>query len=267
MGNLNKLYLGDSSEVLKSFGSGTVQTVISSPEYWGNSRWYKTSLDDFLAEQRRVFQECFRVLKDDGTMFINVYDHFIPEEKQYLNVPAKLDAIIRDIGFLSPQPVIFWVRDTSLPAPKKIQSLVEYIFVYSKIPNPKLDREKLRTKAKYNKDRRLDKTGTATKPMPNVWEINKVFADGREHKKIHSCPFPPKLVENCLLLATDEGDVVLDPFLGSGTSCYVAKGMNRQYIGIEIDKDYYNDALKNMETGTSVYKTSSNIQVSQKTLF
>jgi DNA modification methylase len=65
-----------------------------------------------------------------------------------------------------------------------------------------------------------------------VWTIN----PDRNNK--HPAPFPIKLVENCILLTTEENDLVLDPFLGSGTSALASKKLNRGYIGIEIDEKY-----------------------------
>lgn len=263
----NKILLGDSALVLKEVPEKAVQCVVSSPEYYGNVRWSHSSLEDFLALQKSVFLECFRVLKDDGTMFININDHFIQSEDQYLNVPAHLDFLLRGIGFICPQPTIIWLKDTAMVPKNRLQDIWEYIFIYSKISNPKFDKEKLRTVAKYNKDRRLDTTNTATKAMPNVWEINKVFADGVNHKKVHSCPYPTKLVESALTLATGPGDLVLDPYAGSATTCYVAKEMGRKYLGIEIDKTYYEDALRNVENSMSVYKYEPGFSRAQKTLF
>ena len=65
-----------------------------------------------------------------------------------------------------------------------------------------------------------------------VWTINP------DRNTKHPAPFPQKLVENCILLTTEENDLVLDPFLGSGTSAIVSKKLNRGYIGIEIDQKY-----------------------------
>jgi DNA modification methylase len=84
-----------------------------------------------------------------------------------------------------------------------------------------------------------------TKSKPKVFKNN---VDKQFHSEVwiinpdkntqHPAPFPQKLVENCILLSTDENDVVLDPFLGSGTSGIVASRLNRNFIGIEIDEKY-----------------------------
>jgi len=264
---VNKVHLGDAYEVLQSFPDNFVQTIITSPIYFSNDRWKNEELDFYLARHQKIFAECFRVLREDGTLFLNINDHYVQSEGQYLNVPAKYDYFLRVIGYYQPQKPIIWLKDTALVPKNKLQDIWEYVFIYSKSKNPKFDKDKIQVPAKYNKDRRLDKTGTATKACPNVWEINKVFADGRTYVKKHSCPFPEKLVENCITLSTDENDVVLDVFSGAGTVCYVAKNMNRKYIGIEIDKDYYEDSLRNIELSSTVHKTDLFFGIKQPKIF
>lgn len=252
---VDRLFLGDAENVLAGMPDSFVQCVVTSPEYYGNQRWEKTTLSDMVEAQARVFKECFRVLKDDGVMFVNVNDIFDKKEREYLNYPFRLEMAIRDLGFKCPQPVIIWERDTALVNKSRIQDVWEYILIFSKSLSPKFNKDRIQVPAKYNKKRQLDRTGTATKSCPNIWKINKVFSNGKSHTKVHSCPFPHELVENCLRLATDEGDIVLDPYSGSSTSCYVSRSMGRRYIGIEVNEEYYNDSLKNMEAGSSVSNT------------
>ncbi len=263
----NNVYLGDSKVVLGQFPGESIQCVVTSPEYYGNQRWRKRGWEELLRDQMLVFQQCYRVLKRNGTMFVNINDVFDKEQGEYINYPFLLENAIRSIGFRTPQPVIIWERDTALVNKTRIQDIWEYVFMFSKTLEPKFDKEKLRVPAKYDKSRRLDKTGTATKASPNVWHINKVFTNGRNHKKVHSCPYPRKLVENCLTMATDEGDVVLDPYVGSGTSCYVAKEMGRNYVGIEINEVYYEDCVNNIENSKSVYKEDEGLNSTQLSIF
>ena len=84
-----------------------------------------------------------------------------------------------------------------------------------------------------------------TKSKPKVFKENlpkeyqsEVWTINPDRNSNHPAPFPQKLVENCILLTTEENDLVLDPFLGSGTSAIVSKKLNRGYIGIEIDPKY-----------------------------
>jgi DNA modification methylase len=263
----DKAYLGESSDVLKDFPKESIQCVVTSPEYYGNQRWRKRGWEELLEDQVRVFEQCYRVLKSDGTMFININDVFDKEQGEYINYPFILENVIRKIGFRTPQPVIIWERDTALVNKARLQDIWEYVFMFSKTLKPKFDKEKLRVPAKYDKSRRLDKTGTATKAAPNIWRINKVFTNGRNHKKVHSCPFPRKLVENCVTMATDINDVVLDPYAGSFTSCYVAKEMGRKYVGIEINEVYYKDGIRNIENSKSVYKQDDGINSTQLSIF
>ena len=71
-----------------------------------------------------------------------------------------------------------------------------------------------------------------------VWNIPPSKNEG------HVCSFPVELPKRCMLMATNAGDTILDPFMGSGTTGVVAKSLNRNFIGIELDKTYYNFAKK-----------------------
>jgi DNA modification methylase len=245
---VNRIFLGDSQDVLGKFTENSVQCVITSPEYYGNQRWEHGSLEEFLEVQRGVFSQVFRILRDDGTVFVNINDKSI--NGAYLNVPNMVDFELRKIGFVSPEKPIIWYRDTALPNSGKLQDVYEYIFVYAKNLNPKFDKEKLRTKAKYNDERKLDKLGLETKSVPNVWEMNKLFTNGTSIVKTHSW------------------DVVLDPFMGSGTTAYVAKSMGRKYSGVEINREYFEDCLKNIEMESSVRSVSKiELGIRQRTLF
>lgn len=262
----NKLFLGEASDILSEFPS-CIQCIVTSPEYYGNHRWKRETIENYMERHGKVYEKCFQVLKEDGIFFLNLSDHYIPSEKQYLNIPAIVDRQLRDIGFIMPQPPIIWLKDTAMSNKIRLQNIYEYLFIYSKSPKPKFDKQRLRVPSKYNKKRRFDKTGASTKAMPNVWKINKVFADGRTYSKEHSCPFPAKLVANALTLATDVGDIVLDPFMGSATTCYVAKSMNRNWVGIEIDETYYNDAVQNMMHETNINQLDvSNLLVKEQTI-
>jgi DNA modification methylase len=84
-----------------------------------------------------------------------------------------------------------------------------------------------------------------TKSKPKVFKENipkeyqsEVWTINPDRNSKHPAPFPQKLVENCILLTTEENDIILDPFLGSGTSAIVSKRLNRGYLGIEIDEKY-----------------------------
>lgn len=261
---VDTIFLGEASEVLRSLPESFVQCIVTSPGYFGNHRWKKEPLDSYMERHLLIYKECYRVLKEDGVFFLNISDMFNPREKQYLNLPAKVDAQMREIGFKMPQPPIIWLKDTAMSNKTRLQHVWEHILIYSKSTNPKFYKERLRVPSKYNKQRRFDTTGTATKAMPNVWHINKVFADGRKNSKVHSCPFPTKLVANALTLSTDEGDVVLDPLCGAATVCYVAKEMGRKWVGVEIDAEYHKNAVGNMTGENKINPVDLNYLESQE---
>jgi len=80
-----------------------------------------------------------------------------------------------------------------------------------------------------------------------IWKI------APEHNRIHPAPFPPKLSDRCIKLLSYENDTILDPFMGSGTTGISCKKLNRSFIGIEIDKDYFNTAKTRIEQGGSFH--------------
>jgi DNA modification methylase len=76
------------------------------------------------------------------------------------------------------------------------------------------------------------------------WEINQVKNVSKKHS--HPCPLPEELVRRIILTTTNEGDLIIDPFCGIGTVCKIAKQLNRKYIGIELSKEYYEEAKLNV---------------------
>jgi DNA modification methylase len=74
-----------------------------------------------------------------------------------------------------------------------------------------------------------------------------------ERQKQHPAPFPPQLVENCIKLTTQEGDLVLDPFMGSGTTAIVSRDLNRKWIGFDIDEKYTSIVTERLKEGLSSF--------------
>ena len=82
--------------------------------------------------------------------------------------------------------------------------------------------------------------------MEDVWLMDAVQMSEKKHG-YHPTQKPEKLLERIIKASSKEGDIVLDPFLGSGTTCYVAKRLNRKYIGIEKEEKYFNIAIKRIK--------------------
>lgn len=220
---LNKIHNIDVLEGLKLLDDNSIDCIITSPPYnkLGLSKnknrtidydEYGDDMDESLYQewQINILNECNRVLKKGGSMFYNHKNRrckckeFIPQEwilKSNMNLYQTI------IWNRKADPSIF--NTFLLP-------IYEYVFWLTKERStPKVYRNKLSN-------------------IKSIWEINPA------RNKKHPAPFPDELVKNCILLSTDENDIVLDIFSGSGTTCRVAKEMNRQFIGFEISKNYIN---------------------------
>ena len=226
---MQKLILGDCLDIMKTIESDSIDCIVTSPPYNkkgligkvrpGNQVWKKFNIDydsygDDLSEKDYhqwmvdILNEMRRIIKPEGSIFFN---HKARRHKNKLHLPT--DFISKSDLYV--YQLIIWNRLSS-PNIRKDMLLpcTEHIYWLVK-SKPKVFKENL-TK-EYQSE---------------VWIINP------DKNTKHPAPFPKKLVENCILLTTDENDIVLDPFLGSGTSAIVAKKLNRHYIGIEIDQKY-----------------------------
>lgn len=236
---MEKIILGDSLNEMKLIESNSVDCIVTSPPYnkkglmggkkkLGNQIWKKfnidySSYDDNLPESDycdwmvEVLDEMYRIIKPNGSIFFNHKPRrhnnkvFLPTDFIY---KSKLDIY----------QLIIWNRMSSPNIRKDVLlPCTEHIYWLSK-GKPKTYKESL------NKDFHSE-----------IWTINP------NRGSQHPAPFPEKLVENCLLLTTEVGDLVLDPFLGSGTTSKVAKKLERDVIGIELDENYYKIAVDRLQ--------------------
>ena len=239
----NTIYEGDCILGLKKMPDNSVDCIVTSPPYNKNGfrngkkdpgkssskykRWDGAKIDydlydDNLPEEEyqkwqiELLNECFRVLKPTGSLF---YNHKVRRFESRANHPlvwlskSKIhfyQQIIWDRGGAPDQNINYCTPSTELIL----------WFVKDK---PKT----FKTKNNY---------------FTEVWKFNPA-------KSEHPAPFPKILVRNCLKLTTEEGDVVLDPFMGSGTTGIVSKELNRRFIGFEISPKYNEMAIKKLSQG------------------
>ena len=138
---------------------------------------------------------------------------------------------------------IVWHK--SNPMPESVRDRCtkahEYVFLLSKSQNYYFD---------------VDAIKEPTRRKRSVWNIqNKPYRDA------HFAVYPPELIEPCILAGSREGDIVLDPFIGSGTTAMVAKALGRDYIGCELHEDYGNLIQKRIGEYNPVYKLSQDTSV------
>ena len=229
--NLNQIY-AKSSEVMDDLPDNSIHLMITSPPYNAAKDYDQNlSLDEYLQLLKRVWQETYRVLVPGGRACINVANL---GRKPYIPLHSYIIEQMLEIGFLmrgeiiwnkaaSASPSTAWGSWMSATNPV-LRDVHEYILVFSK------DTFKRKQKLKENTISRDD----FLEWTKSVWTFPAVSA----RKVGHPAPFPEDLPHRLIQLYTFAGDVVLDPFAGSGTTCLAAMADGRKYVGYEISEEY-----------------------------
>ena len=262
------IYDGDCLEVLKNFEDNTFNLIITSPPYadsrvktYGGVKPDKY-LDWFLPRTK----EFLRVLKSDGTFILNIKEKVSEGERHTYVIETILE--MRRQGWLWTEEFI-WHKKNSYPGkwPNRFRDAWERCLQFNKSRNFKMYQEavmvpmgewaktRLKKLGKNDIVRFDSKVGSGFgKNIANWVKRDMAYPDNVLHlstetgNKNHSATFPKALPEWFIKLFTKEHDWVLDPFLGSGTTCQVAQNMNRNSVGIEILPEYYEAARKNIQT-------------------
>lgn len=262
----SRIYQADALTTLRHLPSGLCQVAITSPPYWGlrdyavtNQIGSEDDVDDYVAGLVEVFEELKRVLANDGTFWLNIGDSYTSGGRTWRDTDKKLPA--RAMGYRPPTPIglkpkdlvgvpwrlafalqgggwylrseIIWEKPNALPESVKDRPTRshEHIFLLSKSEQYYFDWEAIQEKGLNGKARN----------KRSVWSVNTEAL-----KEAHFATFPPALIEPCVLAGSRPGDIVLDPFIGSGTTGLVAAGRGRRFIGIEIKQEYVEIARKRL---------------------
>ena len=245
---------GDANRVLAKLPDETVDTCITSPPYWSLRDYHiegqiglEETLDEYLENLVAAFAQVWRLLKPDGTLWLNIGDVYTSggrtwrapdkknsgramnirpatpdglKQKDLIGVPWRLALRLQDSGWYLRSDVI-WNKPNCQPESVKDRPTKshEYVFLFSKNAN-----------YYYNGDA---ERGPNDRNLRTVWDIHT-----EANPDAHFATFPTTLVERCLALTSQVGDLVLDPFLGSGTTAEVAKGMHRRFLGVELNPTY-----------------------------
>ncbi len=244
--DLNKLYC-KSSEQMDEIPDESVHLMITSPPYnVGKEYDDDLTLDEYLELLTRVFSQTYKKLVTGGRACINIANI---GRKPYIPLHAMIIEIMLDLGFLMRGEIIWdksasgggscaWGSWMSASNPV-LRDYHEYILVFSK--------------DSYSKNKKQEKRDTIDHDdfinwTKSIWTFPAVNA-----KKIgHPAPFPIELPHRLINLYSYEGDVVLDPFCGSGTTCIAAIQNNRNYIGYDIKKEYIDLAKKRISNQKSI---------------
>ena len=276
----DKFISGDAEKQLRRLESESVQTCVTSPPYFG-LRDYKekgqigleTEPQEYLARLVRVFREVHRVLRKDGTLWIVIGDSYCQKKqgslkrKDLIGIPWALAFALRLDGWYLRQDII-WQKPNAMPegVQDRCTRSHEHIFLLSKSERYYFDSDAIREPfitPPRTGERRSYKPGCASSFDLNEGHLQQTgnFAGlplnplGRNKRDVwpvpsssfqgaHFAVFPEKLVEPCVLAGCPKGGIVLDPFMGSGTTGVVAKRLGRYFWGVELSMDYYFMALE-----------------------
>ena len=236
-----RLIHGDCIEELKKLDDNSIDCIVTSPPYWKGFEYeaYFNSYKQYLDWCKIWLKECKRVLKKDGTFYLNV----INDSEITIRAFELMEIATREIMFKLHDTII-WYRYNQQPANtnRQLTNQCEYIFMLRHTSaNVELNKD-----AAYSHNPDIFKT----KNVGNVWELafnkgDKISFGKKETKsKWGHSGFPLALPETCILLSTKENDVVLDCFMGSGTTAVACQKLNRDFIGIELEKKYYDIAVE-----------------------
>jgi site-specific DNA-methyltransferase (cytosine-N4-specific) len=245
-------YVGDCRDLLKQLPDQCIQACVTSPPYWGLRDYgvdgqlgLEQSPYEYVANMVGVVREVRRALRDDGTLWLNLGDTYATGEvgrndgngpgrllgksqkpraerklnlktgmpkKNLIGVPWMVAFALREDGWILRSEII-WSKPGGMPENADRPSRRhEHVFMLSR-------------SARYRY--------TADTDHGTVWPVNT-----SQFRGAHFAPMPPALAERAILCASGEGDIVLDPFFGSGTTGMVAEKHGRKWIGFDLNPEY-----------------------------
>ena len=247
-----KLYQGDCLEVMKTIENNTVDLTITSPPY-DNLRKYKGYLFDF----ENIAKELYRITKDGGVVVWVVADATINGSETGTSFRQAL--FFKEIGFNLHDTMIFQKQNYAPLTHRRYEQEFEYMFILSKGKPKTFNPIKIPSKyagtetwgsSSFHKTNDSGLVSYGKKKVNDFKIHGNIFCylTGKsKDTKGHPAPFPEKLVEDHLISWSNENDIVLDCFLGSGTTGKVALLNNRKFIGIEISEEYLPIAQKRID--------------------
>ncbi len=255
-----ELILGDSREKLNKLKGNSVDLIITSPPYADQRMGTYGGIhpDKYVEWFLPISAELLRVLKPDGTFILNIKEKVMNGERH--TYVLELIMALRQQGWMWTEEYI-WHKRNSFPGkwPNRFRDSWERLLQFNKTKNfnmyqdevmvPMGDWSKTRLKNLSETDKRRNNSRVGSGFGKNVskwigremaYPTNVLHIATETGNKNHSAVYPEALPEWFIKLFTKEGDVVLDPFLGSGTTAIVAKRLGRNSLGIEILEEYYN---------------------------
>jgi len=231
---------GDCRELIKEIPDKSVRMVVTSPPYNIGKKYGqykdKVSLEEWIELIDSITKEIYRVLTDDGSFFLNLSPIPYGPDKEILPLPYIGYDIMKKNNFYL-RNMITWIFNNMQNCTNRLSGRYENILWGVKdLKNYVFNLDDIRIPYITKNDKRL--TGSGRNPT-DVWYFDRV--NNMTKKKLnlsHPTIYPLDMIERIIKMSTNEGDTVLDPFLGSGTTLVAAKRLNRSGIGFELDAKY-----------------------------
>jgi len=243
---MNNIKCQDNLEFLKSIPDKSIQLIVTSPPYnVGKEYEKKLSITDYVENQTKVIKECIRTMSDTGSICWQT-GNFV-DNGEIIPIDILLYNIFKNEG-LKLRNRIAWTFGHGLHCSKRFSGRYETILWFTKEKYYfNLDPVRIPQKYPGKKYFKGPKKGQLScnplgKNPSDVWEIGNV-KNNHPEKTNHPCQFPEELVEKLILSMSNENDIILDPYLGSGTTAVSAIKNKRIAYGCDISQDYINIAL------------------------
>ena len=283
------LYCGDARVVLRELPAGSADCVVTSPPYWrlrpggDGDIGREATPDAYVAGLVAVFDELARVLRPAGTAWLVVGDSY--DRGRLALIPARLALALDAAGWLVRADVI-WRKPDAIPdtgAKTRPGADHEYVLLLARQARHYYDAEAVREPAKWERwgdqtspkysDRNVagkGSRGTMVKPR-TLAEIRERYDDTKLLRSTwslgaarceddHYAAFPEELARLMIAAGCPEGGVVVDPFLGSGTTALVARELGRSCVGVELDPAYCRLAARRLQQLSLLAETNGALQ-------
>lgn len=265
------------NETAYTFAAGlednTINCIVTSPPYWNlrdydnAGQWgHEKTVGAYVDNIVYLFGILMRKLKDDGTLWLNLGDTRL--DRQICGIPWRVAHDMQTDGWHIRQDII-WSKPNAMPesVDDRPSGNYEHVFLLSKSSHHKFNLDPLRVQ--YDGDRspsRRARSGKGNKPTTaqgkwsgehegrnpgSVWDI-----PVQPFKGAHCAVMPPVLADRCIAAGSNPGDLVCDPFHGSGTTAQAALRSGRRYVGTDINEDYLRLSLETrLQTVTIPFDT------------
>ena len=228
-----------------------MKLIVTSPPYnIGKSYEKRSSLDDYLTSQSRVIAECVRLLHPSGSLCWQVGNYV--DDGEIVPLDTALYPIFKSHE-LKLRNRIVWHFGHGLHSSRRLSGRYETINWFTKTDEYTFNLDPIRVPSKYPNKRHFKGPNIGKlsgnplgKNPSDVWEFPNV-KNNHPEKTTHPCQFPVELVERLVLSMTQPGDLVLDPYMGVGSTAAAALRHDRRAVGAEIDADYYEVGLERAE--------------------